>query len=58
MFMEHLYGICRITHSAHILITEPFKKYLNKMKKALSGKTGYFFFKVNAAVMHPIDQST
>lgn len=56
--MEHLYGICRITHSAHILITEPFKKYLNKMKKALSGKTGYFFFKVNAAVMHPIDQST
>lgn len=56
VFMEHLYGIYRITHSAHVLIKDIFKKYLNEMKKHFQVKLASFC-KINAAITHPIDQS-
>lgn len=55
--MVHLYGVCRITHFARILITETFKKYLSKMKRHFQVKLASFC-KVNASAIHPTDQST
>lgn len=54
--MEHLYGISRIIYSAHVLITETFKKYLNNMKKHFQVKPARFCM-VNAVLIHHIDQN-